>query len=107
MIQFYSRRKLDCLKNSNFKISSHPVRGGELDNCMFTIYKLQYTVFAKLLLFCVSNCLLFNHEMNHYLLKQIKLLWSDIRQAGWEAGVRYHWQLIHRPEHALIRSVLP
>ena len=34
---------------------------------------------------------------------EIKLLWSDIRQAGWETGVRYHWQLIHRPEHGLIR----
>ncbi|CAB3985904.1 thrombospondin-3 isoform X2 [Paramuricea clavata] len=34
---------------------------------------------------------------------EIELLWSDIRQAGWEAHVRYHWQLMHRPQHGLIR----
>ena len=42
---------------------------------------------------------------NYCLFNQIELLWSDIRQAGWEAHVRYHWQLMHRPQHGLIRSV--
>lgn len=36
---------------------------------------------------------------------QVELLWSDVRQVGWEPHVRYHWQLVHRPEHGLIRLV--
>ncbi|XP_028411213.1 cartilage oligomeric matrix protein-like [Dendronephthya gigantea] len=34
---------------------------------------------------------------------EVELLWSDIKQVGWESNVKYHWRLIHRPQQGVIR----
>jgi len=34
---------------------------------------------------------------------QQQLIWSDDKKRGWEELVPYHWKLIHRPNHGVIR----